>query len=117
MSLFDGLRLKRATSLSCSPHLLQVKVVFAGEDVNLDLEEKEGVKLTGLTLTSASLSKEGKVSEAEECRYSVSLPPLLLYFELKEVTHSVQVRGGFFASSPPSGAPTLPSLLVLSTTK
>ena len=90
MSLFDSLRLKRATSLSCSPDLLQVQVVFGGEDVNLDLEEKEGVRLTGLTLTSASLSKEGKVGEAEERNYSVGLPPLLLFFELKEVAHSEQ---------------------------
>ena len=84
MSLFDSLRLERATALSCSPHLLQVQVVVGSKDVNLE-EEKEGVRLTGLTLTSASLTKEGKVGEAEERHYSVSLPPLLVYFELKEV--------------------------------
>ena len=87
MSLFDSLRLERATALSCSPHLLQVQVVVGGEDANLE-EEKEGVKLTGLTLTSASLTKEGKVGEAEERHYSVSLPPLLVYFELKEVARA-----------------------------
>ena len=65
MSLFDSLRLERATALSCSPHLLQVQVVVGGEDVNLE-EEKEGVRLTGLTLTSASLTKEGKVGEAAQ---------------------------------------------------
>ena len=84
MSLFDSLRLERATALSCSPHLLQVQVVVGSKDVNLE-EEKEGVRLTGLTLTSASLTTEGKVGEAEERHYSVSLPPLLVYFELKEV--------------------------------
>ena len=61
VSLFDSLRLERATALSCSPHLLQVQVVVGGKDVNLE----EGVRLTGLTLTSASLTDEGKVGKAE----------------------------------------------------
>ena len=102
MSLFDSLRLERAAALACSPHLLQVQVVVgAGEDVNL--EEEEGVRLTGLTLTSASLTSEGKVlpgeefqyfivikvGEAEERHYSVSLPPLLVFFHLNEVMHTM----------------------------
>ena len=62
MSLFDSLRLERATALSCSPHLLQVQVVVGGEEVNLE----EGVKLTGLTLTSASLTDEGKVGKVDD---------------------------------------------------
>ena len=71
MSLFDSLRLERAAALACSPHLLQVQVVVgAGEDVNL--EEEEGVRLTGLTLTSASLTSEGKVLLGEEFQYFLS---------------------------------------------
>ena len=62
VSLFDSLRLERATALSCSPHLLQVQVVVGGEEVNLE----EGVKLTGLTLTSASLTDEGKVGKVDD---------------------------------------------------
>ena len=82
ISLFDSLRLERADALSCSPHLLHVRVAVGGETV------EEGVKLTGLILTSASLT-EGKLGEAEECDYSVSLPPLNISFELEQVIQTL----------------------------
>ena len=82
ISLFDSLRLERADALSCSPHLLHVKVAVGGETV------EEGVKLTGLILTSASLT-EGKLGEAEECDSSVSLPPLSISFELEQVIQTL----------------------------
>ena len=81
MSLFDSLRLERASTLSCDPHQLQVKVLVDGEDA---LEEKDWVTLTGLTLTSASLV-EGKVGEVEERNYLVALPPIHICFDIKKV--------------------------------
>ena len=81
MSLFDSLRLERASTLSCDPHQLQVKVLVDGEDA---LEEKDWVTLTGLTLTSASLV-EGKMGEVEERNYLVALPPIHICFDIKKV--------------------------------
>ena len=81
MSLFDSLRLERASALSCDPHQLQVKVLVDGEDA---LEEKDWVTLTGLTLTSASLV-EGKMGEVEERNYLVALPPIHICFDIKKV--------------------------------
>ena len=85
MSLFDSLRLERASALSCDPHQLQVKVLVEGE-VALDLDKagKDWVTLTGLTLTSASLV-EGKMGEVEERNYLVALPPIHICFDIKKV--------------------------------
>ena len=52
MSLLDCLRLERAEALGCAPNLLQVQVTITGEDGG-NMEEGR-VKLTGLTLTSAT---------------------------------------------------------------
>ena len=90
MSLFDSLRLERASALSCDPQQLQVKVLVEGEDA-LDLDKagkdkagKDWVTLTGLTLTSASLV-EGKMGEVDERNYLVALPPIHICFDIKKV--------------------------------
>ena len=85
MSLFDSLRLERASALSCDPHQLQVKVLVEGEDaLDLDKAEKDWVTLTGLTLVSASLV-EGKMGEVEERNYLVALPPIHICFDINKV--------------------------------